>query len=66
MIDGEWYILVANPDYDDCDIGQGDAAEALQLLTSTSMAESCHVWLRSVKLKSHGEQPVVGGYTSMI
>ncbi len=25
MIDGEWYIFVANPDYDDCDVGQGDA-----------------------------------------
>jgi len=25
MIDNEWYILVANPDYTQCDIGQGDA-----------------------------------------
>ena len=25
MIDGEWYIFVANPDYDYLDVGQGDA-----------------------------------------
>ena len=25
MIDNEWYIFVANPDYESCDIGQGDA-----------------------------------------
>ncbi|MBS72066.1 MAG: hypothetical protein CMO20_03815 [Thermoplasmata archaeon] len=25
MIDGEWYIFVANPDYDQCDVGTGDA-----------------------------------------
>ena len=25
MIDGEWYIFVANPDYDECDVGTGDA-----------------------------------------
>ena len=23
VIDGEWYIFVANPDYDSCDVGQG-------------------------------------------
>ena len=25
MIDNEWYIFVANPDYEACDVGQGDA-----------------------------------------
>ena len=25
MIDNEWYIFVANPDYEQCDVGQGDA-----------------------------------------
>ena len=25
MIDNEWYIFVANPDYESCDVGQGDA-----------------------------------------
>ena len=25
MIDGEWYIFVANPDYENCDIGTGEA-----------------------------------------
>ena len=25
MIDDEWYIFVANPEYEQCDVGQGDA-----------------------------------------
>ena len=25
MIDNEWYIFVANPEYESCDVGQGDA-----------------------------------------
>jgi hypothetical protein len=31
MIDGEWYILVANPEYTDCDIGQGDACGGITI-----------------------------------
>jgi hypothetical protein len=31
MIDGEWYILVANPDYTQCDIGQGDACGGITI-----------------------------------
>ena len=31
MIDGEWYILVANPDYTACDIGQGDACGGITI-----------------------------------
>ena len=31
MIDGEWYILVANPDYAGCDIGQGDACGGITI-----------------------------------
>ena len=31
MIDEEWYILVANPDYDACDIGQGDACGGITI-----------------------------------
>ena len=31
MIDDEWYILVANPEYDACDIGQGDACGGITI-----------------------------------
>jgi len=31
MIDGQWYLLVANPDYDQCDIGQGDACGGITI-----------------------------------
>ncbi len=31
MIDNEWYILVANPDYEACDIGQGDACGGITI-----------------------------------
>ena len=31
MIDEEWYILVANPDYTQCDIGQGDACGGITI-----------------------------------
>ena len=31
MIDGEWYIFVANPDYESCDIGQGDACGGITI-----------------------------------
>jgi len=31
MIDGEWYIFVANPDYEACDIGQGDACGGITI-----------------------------------
>jgi hypothetical protein len=33
MIDNEWYILVANPEYESCDVGQGMPAEGLPLPT---------------------------------
>jgi hypothetical protein len=31
MIDNEWYILVANPDYEECDVGQGDACGGITI-----------------------------------
>jgi hypothetical protein len=31
MIDGEWYIFVANPDYEECDVGQGDACGGITI-----------------------------------
>ena len=31
MIDNEWYIFVANPDYKQCDIGQGDACGGITI-----------------------------------
>ena len=31
MIDNEWYIFVANPDYESCDIGQGDACGGITI-----------------------------------
>ena len=31
MIDNEWYIFVANPDYESCDVGQGDACGGITL-----------------------------------
>ena len=31
IIDGEWYIFVANPDYDACDVGQGDACGGITI-----------------------------------
>ena len=31
MIDKEWYIFVANPDYEQCDIGQGDACGGITI-----------------------------------
>jgi hypothetical protein len=31
MIRDEWYIFVANPDYDDCDIGTGDACGGITI-----------------------------------
>ena len=31
MIDNEWYIFVANPDYEACDIGQGDACGGITI-----------------------------------
>ena len=31
MIDGEWYIFVANPDYEACDVGQGDACGGITI-----------------------------------
>ena len=31
MIDNEWYIFVANPDYEQCDIGQGDACGGITI-----------------------------------
>ena len=31
MIDGEWYIFVANPDYEQCDVGQGDACGGITI-----------------------------------
>ena len=31
MIDGEWYIFVANPDYEECDIGTGEACGGITI-----------------------------------
>ena len=31
MIDNEWYIFVANPDYEECDVGQGDACGGITI-----------------------------------
>lgn len=31
MIDNEWYIFVANPDYEQCDVGQGDACGGITI-----------------------------------
>jgi len=31
MIDNEWYIFVANPDYESCDVGQGDACGGITI-----------------------------------
>ena len=31
MIDNEWYIFVVNPDYEQCDIGQGDACGGITI-----------------------------------
>jgi len=31
VIDNEWYIFVANPDYESCDIGQGDACGGITI-----------------------------------
>ena len=31
IIDNEWYIFVANPDYEQCDIGQGDACGGITI-----------------------------------
>jgi hypothetical protein len=31
MVDGQWYLLVANPDYTQCDIGQGDACGGITI-----------------------------------
>ena len=31
MIKNEWYIFVANPDYEDCDIGTGDACGGITI-----------------------------------
>ncbi|HIG63933.1 MAG TPA: hypothetical protein EYQ16_05415, partial [Marine Group III euryarchaeote] len=31
MIDNEWYIFVANPEYEDCNIGQGDACGGITI-----------------------------------
>ncbi len=31
MIDDEWYIFVANPDYDECDVGTGDACGGITI-----------------------------------
>lgn len=31
MIDNEWYIFVANPEYESCDVGQGDACGGITI-----------------------------------
>ncbi|MBJ17451.1 MAG: hypothetical protein CMB66_04305 [Euryarchaeota archaeon] len=31
VIDNEWYIFVANPDYESCDVGQGDACGGITI-----------------------------------
>ncbi len=31
MVDGEWYIFVANPDYDQCDVGTGEACGGITI-----------------------------------
>ena len=31
MIDNEWYIFVANPEYETCDVGQGDACGGITI-----------------------------------
>ena len=31
LIDDEWYIFVANPDYEQCDVGQGDACGGITI-----------------------------------
>ena len=31
IIDDEWYIFVANPDYDACDVGPGDACGGITI-----------------------------------
>ena len=31
MIDNEWYIFVANPEYEQCDVGQGDACGGITI-----------------------------------
>jgi len=31
MIDNEWYIFVANPEYEACDVGQGDACGGITI-----------------------------------
>ena len=32
MIDGEWYLFIANPEYEECDIGTGEACGGVSLI----------------------------------
>ncbi len=45
MIDNEWYIFVANPDYDECDIGTGEACGGVTIAHLNLPGSAAHLIL---------------------
>ena len=43
MIDSEWYIFVANPDYDECDIGTGEACGGVTIAHLNLPGSAAHL-----------------------
>ena len=43
MIDNEWYIFVANPDYDECDIGTGEACGGVTIAHLNLPGSAAHL-----------------------
>ena len=67
MIDGEWYIFVANPDYEQCDVGQGDACGGITVAhLNFGLWGICQESSRSAKPKSVGRLLSAVGFTFTI
>ena len=43
MIDSEWYIFVANPDYDECDVGTGEACGGVTIAHLNLPGSAAHL-----------------------
>ena len=43
MIDDEWYIFVANPDYDECDVGTGEACGGVTIAHLNLPGSAAHL-----------------------
>ena len=78
MIDNEWYIFVANPDYDDCDTAVGEACggatiahlnlqgSAARILDGVPSSGVGHTVIKVESMKLIGHLLTEDGFTFMI